>query len=129
MPSTATLRLLDTTKRGQGMAAYVRRKRVGQHYEYYQLVESRRVDGEPRQKVLVHLGEHSTVDDALKKWPREIKRLRRRVQEDRDKVPIGSESVPVYRNMLERAAGSEKRADDLEANLKKLRELRKQGVA
>lgn len=110
------------------MAAYVRRKRVGQ-YEYYQLVESRRVEGEPRQKVLVHLGEHTTVDDALKKWPREIKRLRRRAQEDRDKVPKGSESMPVYRNTLKHAVSSEKRADDLESNLKKLRELRKQGVA
>ncbi len=108
--------------------AYVRKKRV-KGGVYHQLVESRRVDGEPRQKVLVHLGGHPTVDDALKKWPREIRRLRRRAREHRDKVPKGSESVPVYRDMLERAAGSEKRADDLEANLKKLREFRKQGVA
>jgi hypothetical protein len=109
------------------MAAYVRRKQVG-HYEYYQLVESRRIDGEPRQKVLVHLGEHSTVDDALKKWPQEIERRRRRAQEDRNRVPKGSESMPGYRDMLKRAASSEKRAADLEANLRKLRELRKQGV-
>ena len=108
------------------MAAYVRRKRVG-HYEYYQLVGSRRVDGKPRQKVLVHLGEHSTVDEALKQWPRQIRRLRRRAQEGRDKVPKGSESMPVYRDMLKRVAGSEKRADDLETNLEKLRALRKQG--
>ena len=52
--------------------AYVRKKRVDGG-EYYQLVESRRVDGKPRQKVLVHLGHHPTVNDALKQWPREEK--------------------------------------------------------
>jgi hypothetical protein len=109
------------------MAAYVRKKRVGQ-YEYYQVVESRRVEGEPRQKVLIHLGGHPTVDDALKKWPREIKRLRRHAREARDRVPEGSEAAPTYRDMLKRAASSEKRADDLEANLRKLRNLRKEGV-
>ncbi len=109
------------------MAAYVRKKRVGQ-YEYYQVVESRRVEGEPRQKVLIHLGGHPTVEVALKKWPREIKRLRRRAQEERDRVPEGSEIAPTHRAMLKRAASHEKRADDLEANLKKLRELRKEGV-
>jgi len=109
------------------MAAYVRKKRVGQN-EYYQVVESRRIDGKPRQKVLVHLGGHPTVDDALKKWPREIKRLRRRVREERYRVPEGSETRATYRVMLKRAASSEKRANDLESNLKKLRELRKEGV-
>ena len=109
------------------MAAYVRKKRVG-HHEYYQVVESRRVDGKPRQKVLIHLGGHPTVDDALKKWPREIKRLRRFAREERGGVPAGSETRPTYRAMLKRAASSEKRADDLEANLKKLRELRKGGA-
>ena len=97
-------------------------------YEYHQVVESRRVDGEPRQKVLVHLGGHSTVDVALKKWPREVKRLRRRAREERDKVPEGSETRPTYREMLKRAASSERRADDLESNLKFLRKLRKEGV-
>jgi hypothetical protein len=109
------------------MAAYVRKKRVG-HHEYYQVVESRRVEGEPRQKVLIHLGVHPTVDEALKKWPREIKRLRRHAREERGRVPEGSEARPTYRDMLKRATSSEKWADDLEANLKKLRELRSGGV-
>ena len=115
-----------TAEGGRSIAAYVRKKGVG-HYEYYQLVENRRVEGKPRQKVLVHLGRHPTVDDALKKWPREIRRLRRRAQKDRDSVPEGSESMPVYRDILKRAASSEMRADHLETNLKKLRKLRKQG--
>ncbi len=81
--------------------AFVRRKRVGGG-EYYQLVESRRVDGKPRQKVLVHLGRYPTVDDALRRWPREIGRLRR--------------------------AGAAN-ADKLEAKLERLRELRAEGKA
>ncbi len=44
---------------------------------YYQLVESRRVDGKPRQKVVLHLGGYPTVDEALKGWPRDASRLRR----------------------------------------------------
>ncbi len=126
MPNIAILRLPGTAKGGRRIAAYVRKKGVG-HYEYYQLVENRRVDGKPRQKVLVHLGKHPTVDDALKEWPREIKRLRRRAQKDRDSVPEDSESMPVYQDMLKRAASSEKRANSLETNLKKLRKLRKEG--
>jgi hypothetical protein len=80
----------------------VRIKRVD-GWEYYQLVESRRVDGKPRQKVLMHLGHHATVDEALKKWPRQIKRLQR--------------------------LGNEKAADALKEKLDRLRQLRKSGVA
>ncbi len=126
MPNIAILHLPGTAQGGRRIAAYVRKKSVG-HYEYYQLVENRRVNSKPRQKVLVHLGKHPTVDDALKEWPREIKRLRRRAQKDRDNVPGGSESMPVYRDMLKRVASSEKRADSLESNLKKLQKLSKQG--
>jgi hypothetical protein len=58
------------------MAAFVSRKR-SRGGEYYQLVQSHRVDGEPRQRMLVHLGKHpTTVDDALREWPKEIERLR-----------------------------------------------------
>lgn len=74
--------------------AYVRTKRVG-HREYYQLVESRRVDGKPRQTVLMHLGHHPDVDDALMAWPKEIRRLRR--------------------------GGYEKAADELQVKLDRLR--------
>ncbi len=56
--------------------AFVRTKKV-RGKEYHQLVESRRVDGEPRQRVLVHLGQHATPDAALEEWPKEIRRLRR----------------------------------------------------
>ena len=81
--------------------AFVRIKRVDGG-EYYQLVESRRVDGKPRQKVLMHLGQYATVDEALKKWPRQIKRLQRH--------------------------GNEKAADALKEKVDRLRQLRKSGV-
>jgi len=49
--------------------AYVRKKTTKTGKEFYQLVESRRVDGEPRQKVLVHLGKYPSVDAALERLP------------------------------------------------------------
>ena len=56
------------------MAAFVRKKR-SRGGEYYQLVESHRVEGEPRQRMLVHLGKHPTVANALREWPKEIEHL------------------------------------------------------
>jgi hypothetical protein len=82
--------------------AFVRIKRIDGR-EYYQLVESRRVDGKPRQKVLMHRGDHATVDDALKRWPREVGGLRRR--------------------------GNDDAADRLKEKLDRLRDLRKSGAA
>jgi hypothetical protein len=41
------------------------------------LVESRRVDGKPRQSVLAHLGRYPTVDVALEDLPRRIDLHRR----------------------------------------------------
>jgi hypothetical protein len=82
--------------------AFVRIKRI-HGGEYYQLVESRRVDGKPRQKVLIHLGSHPTVDEALKRWPREVGGLRRR--------------------------GNDDAADALKEKLDRLRDLRKNDVA
>jgi hypothetical protein len=81
--------------------AFVRIKRVDRK-EYYQLVESRRVDGKPRQKVLMHLGNHATVDEALRRWPREVGGLRR--------------------------SGKDDAADALKEKLDRLRKLRKSGV-
>ena len=107
--------------------AFVRTKRVG-NYEYYQLVESVRIDGKPRQKVLIHLDGHPAVEDALKKWPREIRKLRRDAARERESAARLPETSRQRRDMLRRAISVEKRAADLEANLKKLRELRKQGV-
>jgi hypothetical protein len=43
--------------------AYVRKKKVGK-YEYYQLVEGKRVDGKVRQRVIAHLGKHDSIEAA-----------------------------------------------------------------
>ena len=102
--------------------AYVRKKDGGGQ-SYYQLVESRRVDGQPRQRVLVHLGSYPTVEDALKGWPKEAKRLRRDAGKERGRVPAGWESKPLYRDLLKRAASLEKQADALEEKLGRLRSL------
>ena len=82
--------------------AFVRTKRIDGG-EYYQLVESRRVEGKPRQKVLIHLGSYPTVDEAMKRWPREVRRLRRE--------------------------GYEEAADTLKDKLTRLRALRAEGRA
>ena len=82
--------------------AFVRIKRVDGK-EYHQLVESRRVDGKPRQKVLLHLGQHASVEEALKRWPRKVGGLRR--------------------------SGHDDAADALKEKLDRLRKLRAEGVA
>lgn len=55
--------------------AFVRKRLVGDR-PYYQLIESRRVNGRPRQRVLLHLGEYATVAEALEQLPVQIARLR-----------------------------------------------------
>ena len=108
------------------------RKKRSRGGEYYQLVESQRVEGEPRQRVLVHLGMHATVDDALHEWPKEIERLRHFAHEARTLGEFSRESGisdAWARENTRRAASAEKRADELEEKLRKLHELRKRGVA
>jgi hypothetical protein len=69
---------------------------------YYQLVESRRVDGKPRQKVILHLNHYPTVDEALKGWPRDAFSLRRR--------------------------GYQEAAEEVRTKLARLKELRAEGI-
>jgi hypothetical protein len=45
---------------------------------YYQLVECRRVNGQPRQRVIAHLGRYSSVNDALAYMARDIRDLKQR---------------------------------------------------
>jgi hypothetical protein len=107
--------------------AFVRKKR-GRHHDYYQLVESRRVDGKVRQKVLLHLGRHPTVEDALRAWPRVIKRLRRYAERERESVPKTGDRSRIDQYRLEQAASMERQADDLEEKLGWLREYEQRGV-
>src|SRR5918911_2244091 len=110
--------------------AFVRKKRVGT-YEYYQLVESRWIEGKPRQKVLLHLGRYPTVEAALEGWPKEIEGLRRFARQWRNKAerpthPDGS-SGRTGEGILQRAQKAESLANDVAAKLKKLHDLRDQG--
>jgi predicted RNase H-like nuclease (RuvC/YqgF family) len=110
---------------------YVRKKKV-KRYEYYQLVESHRVDGKPRQKVLMHLGKYPTVDAALDGWRREIKKLRDRARKDSALYEdlakkIGNERLieETIGDLGKRVDHARRKADALEARLKNLRNLKK----
>ena len=111
---------------------YVRKKKVkGQ--TYFQLVESKRVNGKPRQRVIMHLSKEPTVDEALESWPKEIARLRRQAKKDGDHYENQPEWLKNERYFKEKfrdpAESARIRADALAARLKKLRNLRKSGVA
>ena len=110
--------------------AFVRKKRVG-GYEYYQLVENRWTDGQPRQRVLVHLGRYPTAEAALEQWPGAIERLGRFAQTWRQKATRlskdPSSSKARARAILEMAQKAERRASALAANLKRLQDLKDQG--
>jgi hypothetical protein len=110
--------------------AFVRKKRLG-GYEYYQLVENRWIDGKPRQRVLLHLGRYSDIEIALKEWPGAIERLGRFAQKEREKAERFSEEPEFSARSWaarDRAAKAERRAGALAANLKKLHDLKDQGV-
>jgi hypothetical protein len=101
------------------------RKKVVKGRDYYQLVESRRVDGQPRQKVLLHLGQYETVEAALKGWSKDIKRLRRRARRERQRlrhdVSERREPFPFERHMLKKAESAEQQAAKLADKLERLR--------
>jgi len=111
--------------------AYVREKKV-KRYHYYQLVQSHRVNGKPRQEVLMHLSQHPTVDAALEDWPKDIRRLRRLAKQHSERYEFLSKEFGNKRStryIQECAESATQQADALQARLKKLRSLRKDGVA
>lgn len=109
--------------------AYVRTKKVGNR-EYHQLVESRRVDGKPRQTVLMHLGRYyPDVDAAIADIPRRIAMHRRAAQPPRRWRVGGSGRYPSPENERRRREMQTRHADDLEAKLSRLKDLRARGVA
>ncbi len=107
---------------------YVRRKTNAAGVVFYQLVENRREDGQPRQRVLLHLGRYSNVDDALEKWSGEIQDEHRRAMQARRLGEEVAEGSTARRDVNKRATTAERRARELEDKLKKLRRLRKQGL-
>ena len=86
--------------------AFFQKKRGGRNdtdIYSYQLVESRGVNGNSHQRVLVNLDAYSSVDMALKRWPYDI-------------------GVFIRAGYLERA-------DELNRRLERLRKLRAEGKA
>jgi hypothetical protein len=57
-------------------AVYVREKKTTSG-SYHQVVESVRVEGRPRQRVVLHLGEYATLKEARTGMKRELNRLRK----------------------------------------------------
>jgi hypothetical protein len=53
--------------------SYVRKK-VVKGIEYHYLVESRWIDGKPRQRVIAYLGAHKSVKSAHAYWMRQAKK-------------------------------------------------------
>jgi hypothetical protein len=78
---------------------FVRTKKVGER-EYHQLVENYRENGKHRQRVVVHLGGHGTVEDAL--------------EDARDKLAAMPES-----KLAERVGAAERRAEYCEGQLRR----------
>ena len=102
--------------------AFVRKKRVGSH-EYYQLVENRWIEGQPRQRVLVHLGRYPTAEAALEQWPGAIQRLHRFSQKWCQKAARLSKDPSSYSKaraqaILETPQKAERRASALAAKPK-----------
>jgi hypothetical protein len=106
--------------------AYVRKKKVGD-YSYYQIVESRRVNGVPRQRVLVHLGEYSSVEEALRGWPEDIEIARWGAEDARERREARSPPRP-GRSYEEEETRLLRRAERLEKNLEILKDLVERGV-
>ena len=108
----------------------MRRKRVGP-YEYYQLAESRLVDGKPRQRVLVHQGRYASVDTALEGWPKGVEGMRRFASQQWDEADqLKKEERSLERTLetfIARASKAEKLAAEITGTLKKLHGLKDQG--
>jgi hypothetical protein len=73
-------------------------ERDGEQYgTYYQAVRSYREKGKVKQEV-IHLGEHSTADEALAVWPQEIRELKRTRPKQAEKL---QEKLDRLRELME----------------------------
>ncbi len=105
--------------------AYVRKKRNKSGSEYYQLVESRRVDGKPRQRILAYLGQYPSVEVALQRIPVLIDLVQRghTFESARDVLEYRHEGHWMWKQ------GARKPEGFLEEKLRRLRTLRESGAA
>jgi hypothetical protein len=61
-------------------------KDTGETYRYYQLVENHWENGRKQQKVVAHLGEHPTVEDAIAELRERLRELDAKLDEHRQEV-------------------------------------------
>ena len=88
--------------------AFVRKKRV-QDKEYYQLVENYRENGKHRQRVLVHLGKHPTLESMIKQVSNQVDQAMTRRDQTEDLILQPRKQViqESYSRLLEREWGGE----------------------
>ena len=104
-----------------GVARMYVRAKVVKGATYYQLVEGYRDDtGRVRHRTLVSLGRHPTVADALKATDREVRRLRRALETERDLWPASSARSP---RSVARLAVLERQVARVEERRQRLRGL------
>jgi hypothetical protein len=113
-------------KKGKEMS-YVRLKPQKGGYLYHQLVESHRVNGQPRQRVLLHLGLHQTVAEAYAaSWQRDKRRLKLEVERQRKVVispPKSEHESGHYGEAVAKLKASERAHGALEKRVIRTREL------
>ncbi len=86
----------------------MRKKRV-QGKEYYQLVENYRENGKHRQRVLVHLGKHPTLESMIKQVSNQVNQAMTRRDQTEDLILEPRKQViqESYSRLLEREWGGE----------------------
>jgi hypothetical protein len=112
-------------KKGKEMS-YVTLKPQKGGYLYHQLVESHRVNGQPRQRVLLHLGLHQTVAEAYVAWQRDKRRLKLEVERLRKVVispPESEHESGHYGEAVAKLKASERALGALEKRVIRTREL------
>ncbi len=101
---------------------------------YGQVIETYREDGKVKHRVILYVGHYTTIDEALKRMPRDVSYRRR--QATTLEQQVGSYTIPTscseelkeeYRRRRAeaeaRASRAREVADDLAGRLDKLREL------
>ena len=99
------------------MYARTKRSRNGQ---YLQIVESRRVDGQPRQRLVLYVGHYTSVEQALAQMPKELAATRREATKWKRIVEQHTDSNGAIRA---HAISLQKAAEDKAERLRRLRAL------
>ncbi len=101
---------------------FIRSKEVrGRTYHY--LVESQRVNGVPRQRVIAYLGHYKTVEEAVVKLPKAITQLKRGRGRMQRFLPSGDVDRAFNRKLKSRIASYDKTIQEQTEKLALLKTL------